>query len=121
MKLRIKGNTIRFRLTQSEVAQLRDGATLRDSTEFAPAQRLSWELAPVPAIPAIQAAFRDATVSVRLPASEVQSWAGSDTVGIYGQAGALEVSVEKDFRCLTRAGAPEEADAFPNPHEGATC
>lgn len=120
MKLRIKGNAIRFRLTQTEVAQLGAGATLRDATEFAPSQRLTWLLQPA-AIPAIEATFRDATVSVRLPDSDVQTWAGSDTVGIYGQAGMLEVSVEKDFRCLTGGGSAEEADAFPNPHQGANC
>jgi hypothetical protein len=116
MKLRIKGNTIRFRLTQSEVAQLGRGATLRDSTEFAPAQHLTWLLEPAPAISEMEAAFRDATVSVRLPKSDVQTWANTDTVGIYGQTGVLEISIEKDFRCLTRTGSPEEADAFPNPH-----
>jgi hypothetical protein len=121
MKLRIKGNTIRFRLTQPEVAQLRDGASLRDSTEFAPAQCLTWVLEPAPVIAAIEASFREGTVAVRLPASEVRNWADTDTVGLYGQAGALEVSVEKDFRCLSRAGSGEEADAFPNPHEGGKC
>jgi hypothetical protein len=118
MKLRIKGNTIRFRLTQPEVAQLGGGASLRDSTEFAPAEVLSCVLEPAAGIPAIEAGFRDGTVRVRLPASDVRSWADTDTVGIYGQAGVLEVSVEKDFRCLTRTGSAEEADAFPNPHEG---
>ena len=121
MKLRIKGNTIRFRLTQSEVAQLRSGATLRDSTEFSPAQRLTWVLEPVAAIPVIEASFCDAMVSVRLPESDVRSWADTNSVGLYGQAGALEVSVEKDFRCLTRAASPEDADAFPNPREGGKC
>ena len=121
MKLRIRGNTIRFRLTQSEVAQLRSGATLRDSTEFAPAQFLTWKLEPAAAISAIEASFRDAVVSVRLPERDVHGWADTDSVGLYGQAGALEVSVEKDFRCLTRAASPEDADAFPNPREGGKC
>jgi hypothetical protein len=122
MKLRIRGNTIRFRLTQPEVTRLRDGASLRDSTEFAPAERLTWVLEPAPAISAIEAGYRDGTVCVRLPESDVRSWADTDAVGIYGQAGVLEVTVEKDFRCLTRAGAAEEeAGAFPNPHEGGKC
>jgi hypothetical protein len=54
---------------------------------------------------------------VRLPESDVQSWASTDTVGLYGQAGVLEISVEKDFRCRTGTGSAEEADAFPNPNE----
>jgi hypothetical protein len=121
MKLRIKGNSIRFRLTKPEVAQLRGGASLRDSTEFAPAQLLTCVLEPAAAITAMQAGFRDGTVSVRLPESDVRGWADTDTVALYGQVGVLEVSVEKDFRCLTRAGSGEEAGAFPNPHEGGKC
>jgi hypothetical protein len=120
MKLRVKANTIRFRLTQSEVAQLGRGEALRDATEFGPSQRLGWILAPV-AGKAIQATFDGRTVSVSLPEHEVRSWAGADAVGIYGQAGPLEISVEKDFHCLNRADAPEEADAFPNPLEGSKC
>jgi hypothetical protein len=117
MKLRIKGNSIRFRVTQAEVAQLRKGAALRDSTEFASNQRLNWTLVPAPAICAMEAAFGDATVCVRLPESDVQSWASTDSVGLYGQAGVLEISVEKDFRCRRGTGSAEEADAFPNPNE----
>jgi hypothetical protein len=120
MKLRIKGNTIRFRVTQSEVARLGRGQALRDATEFGPAQRLDWILEPATGN-AMQASFNGTTVSVRLPDHEIRTWAGSDTVGIYGQAGALEISVEKDFHCLHRADAPEEADAFPNPLEGSKC
>jgi hypothetical protein len=120
MKLRIRGNTIRFRLTQSEVARLGSGAGLQDSTEFSPAQVLTWLLQPAP-IPAIEATFRDAAITVSLPESAVKSWAGSDEVGLYGQSGALEVSVEKDFRCLAHEGAAEEPDAFPHPQEAGKC
>ena len=121
MKLRIKGNTIRFRLTQSEVAQLGSGASLRDTTEFAPSQPLIWLLEPAQSISAMEAGFRDRTISVRLPQSDVRTWAETDTVGLYGQSGALEISIEKDFRCLTRDESPEEADAFPNPHDPGKC
>ncbi len=117
MKLRIKGNTLRFRLNQSEVAHLANGAILSDTTEFSPSQRLNWQLESTPAITAIEAAFANATVSVRLPESDVQHWTGAETVGLYGKAGVLEIAVEKDFQCLHRTGAPEEADAFPNPHD----
>jgi uncharacterized protein DUF7009 len=38
MKLRIHGSSIRFRITQSEMAALVDGARLEDSVQFGPAQ-----------------------------------------------------------------------------------
>jgi len=121
MKIRLKGNTIRFRLTRSEVERLSSGAALRDRIEFSPSRHLTWLLAPAPAITAIEADFVDATIAVRLPQSQVQNWAETQAVGLYGHPGELEVAVEKDFRCLTRSGLPEEADAFPNPHDAAKC
>ena len=121
MKLRIKGNTIRFRITQAEVARLRAGAALRESTEFAPAQILSYVLEPEAGIAGLQAGFENGAVRVRLPRDDVTAWADGDAVGMYGRTGVLEIAIEKDFQCLTRAGSPEEADAFPNPHAGSKC
>jgi len=121
MKLRIKGNTIRFRLTQGEVARLREGRSLRETTEFAPAQILAYALEPAAGIGGLQAGFENGTVHVRLPESDVASWADGDAVGIYARTGVLDVAVEKDFQCLARTDSVEEADAFPNPHAGAKC
>jgi len=121
MKLRIKGNTIRFRLTQGEVAKLRAGAALREATEFAPAQILTYALEPAASIGGVQAGFQDGVIRVRLPENDVAAWADGDIVGMYGRTGVLEVAIEKDFQCLTRAGSPEEADAFPNPQAGGKC
>jgi hypothetical protein len=45
----------------------------------------------------------------------VRVWASGDEVGLYAQDGALRIAIEKDFRCLTRAG--EEPDAYPHPAE----
>jgi hypothetical protein len=121
MKLRIKGNTIRFRLTQGEVARLRAGEALRETTEFAAAQILAYRLEPAAGIGAMQAGFENGVVTVRLPESEVVAWADGDAVGMYGRPGVLDVAIEKDFQCLARAGSTEEADAFPNPHAGGKC
>ena len=121
MKLRIKGNTIRFRLTQIEVARLRAGEALRETTEFAPAQILAYALEPAAVVAGMHAGFENGTVTVLLPASDVAAWADGDAVGMYGRTGVLEVAIEKDFQCLTRAGSVEEVDAFPNPHAGGKC
>ena len=121
MKLRIQGNRVRFRLTQGEVARLRAGQALRETTEFAPTQILAYALETAAGIGAMHAGFENGAVTVRLPESDVAAWADGDEVGMYGGTGVLEVAIEKDFQCLTRAGSPEEADAFPNPHAGSKC
>jgi len=121
VKLRIKGNTLRFRLTQGDVARLRAGEALRETTEFAPAQILVYALEPADGLQQMQAGFENGVVRVRLPESDVAVWADGHAVGMYGQTGVLEVAIEKDFQCLTRAGSADEADAFPNPHAGSKC
>jgi len=115
MKIRIKGNSIRFRVTQTEVAQLAAGAALRDTTEFAPGRQLTWVLESSACVE-MESSLDGATVSVRLPASAVGDWARTDSEGLYGRSGALDISVEKDFRCLHRAGSPDDVDAFPRPN-----
>ena len=57
------------------------------------------------------------TVSIGADAARV--WADSDEVGIYTQAGGLTISIEKDFRCLTRPFDEQERDTYPNPEQGA--
>jgi hypothetical protein len=116
VKIRIKGNSIRFRLTQTEMGQLAAGLALRDAVEFSPSARLVWLLEPA-SVAAIESSFDDATVSVRLPQSDVAAWSSSDNEGMYGTCGTLQIAVEKDFACQHRTGSPEESDAFPRPGE----
>ena len=79
-----------------------------------PAVSLTWILEPS-ACAEMESSLDGATVRVCLPAHDVNNWAATDTVGLYGHSSALEISVEKDFQCLHRAGSPEEIGAFPNP------
>lgn len=52
----------------------------------------------------------------RLGRHEVaQAWAASEEVGVYAQSGALAISIEKDFRCLTQPLNQREHDAYPHP------
>jgi hypothetical protein len=63
----------------------------------------------------VQAGFHVGSVTVSVPSEAAQVWAGSDEVGIYAQSGDLAISIEKDFRCLTRPRGEQEADAYPHP------
>lgn len=46
MRLRIKGNSLRLRLTRSEVARLSVGEPVEESTEFAPDHVLRYRIQP---------------------------------------------------------------------------
>ncbi len=114
MKLRIKGNTVRFRLTQPEVAQLRDAGQVIESIDFSGAA-LGYSVALAQGEAPFAADFRDGIIEVRIPPAAVQQWADSGEEGLYGRSGAVEIAIEKDFQCLHQAAGGDEAEAFPNP------
>ena len=67
----------------------------------------------------VRAGFRQGTITVSVSKETAQVWTDSDEVGIYAQSAALSISIEKDFRCLTRPGDERERDAYPHPGRSA--
>jgi hypothetical protein len=113
MKLRFHENSMRLRLSQSEVAQLAATGSVDERIEFESDQTLCYVLESADREDVV-ALFENNSIRVLLPAKVVKRWAGSDETGIEGQCGPLLVMVEKDFQCLHR-DAEQDADAFPNP------
>lgn len=118
MKIRIQNNSIRFRLSQTEVKNYgRDGACM-GKTEFANANTLAYRLAQATELGAV---FTNNVITIILPEEEVKSWIASDQVSIQGELSLenediLSILVEKDFKCLTER-SEDESDLFPNPNE----
>ena len=124
MKLRIRGNSIRLRLTQSEVRRLADEGTVEESTDFGGGRRFGYGVR-ADDVHAPAASFEGGTVLVRLPRDAVRRWADGDEVGIeasqpVGEGAALKILVEKDFVCIDGPADENQDDAFPNPR-GAAC
>ncbi len=120
MKLRIRGNSIRLRLLQSEVAQLADTGSVSESVEFGPKNRLTYQIMSDQAAGSVNAAFDQQTLTVTVPETEVLEWAKTDGVGIDAESNGLSILIEKDFACLTRTDEPDNLDAFPNPELACT-
>jgi hypothetical protein len=116
MKLRLKGNSLRLRLTRSEVVRLRDEGAVEESAEFGGGAVLRYRINARKGTGSIETAFQDGVVEVLLPQRIAHEWACSDEVGIYGASGAMQVAIEKDFRCLTRPEEQEDPDVYPNPN-----
>ena len=115
MKLRIRENTIRLRLTQTEVAELvRNGRVENCIQLVKEAVRglvFRLQLSPFRLAPGVEFDGRQITVS--LPEAEARSWARENKVGIYGEEPwGLKVSVEKDFQCLDHRPNENDSDAF---------
>ena len=113
MKLRFHGNSLRLRLSQSEVSQLADSGCVEDRVEFAAEKALTYRLESGNAA-SVTADFTGDCICVTLPRAVASHWIQSSDTGVEGSVSGLKIFVEKDFQCLHR-DSPEDADSFPNP------
>lgn len=121
MKLRIRGNSIRLRLLQTEVTALGETKRVDESICFGPEnnQSMIYAVEVAKNAAAVSAVLDKNEIRVELPAEIASKWINSDEVGISAEIsngeGTLQILVEKDFVCLTRTDDPDNLDAFPNP------
>ena len=120
MKLRIRDNSIRLRLSRSEVALLGTEGLVGAKVTFAGGARFVYCLESSPACVDAAAQFSGDGLSVRLPESSVQQWVHSDDISIEAtqgldDGGQLKILVEKDFTCLAPREGEDESDLFPHP------
>jgi hypothetical protein len=122
MKLRIKGNSLRLRLGQSEVRRLAEEGSIEELTVFGPSrkQHFGYVLCSSSEELAVSARIADQRIVVCAPADIVQRWVTTDQVSIdalqhTGEGGELRILIEKDFECVDGAEDESQEDAFPNP------
>ena len=113
MKLRFHNNTLRLRLSQSDVAELEETGMVECRITFTPQQSLVYSVAACP-VPEISATINENRVNVLVPRVLAKRWIHSSEVGIEGASPSLNILIEKDFQCLHRE-SPEDTDSFPNP------
>jgi hypothetical protein len=122
MKLRIKGDSVRLRLTQSEVRALTEQGSVADAVQFSPESRLEYRVRRA-AVDTLTASFEGNVIEVCVPDEMARAWAGSDLVTLeytrHTPAGELRLIVEKDFTCLVPRAGEDEADHFPHPRASA--
>jgi len=112
MKIRIKGNSLRYRLTRSDTALLADEGHLRESVDFG-SKQLFYALQVVDD-EQLSATYKDDVITVYVPQRLIQEFADTDKVGFEGTHGNLHLLVEKDFTCLDNV-AEDQSDNYPNP------
>jgi len=123
MKIRILGNSIRLRLTQSEVQTFLEIGKVKERIKFGPPsfKQLTYSVQKAD-IPLIHAAFSLNEISILIPSLVADQWAKSDQVSLakqmlIGEEEYLKVLVEKDFKCLTHRGGEDETDMYPHPNK----
>ena len=127
MKLRVRDNSIRLRLTQSEVELVRTDGLVRGRVPFAGSYSFDYVLESSPATVKPEAHMSNNVLIVRVPESEIHSWADSEEVSISSRqildgGDHLSILVEKDFACLAPREGEDESDMYPHPKAGeASC
>lgn len=127
MKLRIRGNSIRLRLTRTEVARFGETGKVGESVEFGPLSPiLRYEINSSGNDDSISARFEDNCLSIAVPAGVAENWIVSEDVGIevlqpIGDNKFLRILIEKDFACLTPRADEDETDTFTHPLAKVTC
>jgi hypothetical protein len=126
MKLRIKGDSLRLRLTKGEVSQLDERGVVEDQIRFGGGTALVYRIKRDSAASALTASFAQGAVEVRVPEKSARNWATSNEVGLTGMQSLtagdeLRILVEKDFACLAPREGEDESDNFENPTVGKTC
>ncbi|MDN3693570.1 hypothetical protein QWZ06_15385 [Chryseobacterium tructae] len=113
MKIRIKDNSIRLRLTQSEVSELGKNGIVSSFTEFV--DRPFIYVIEKTKDTALSAVFIENKIVMKMPEAMVEEWVSTDIVGFDGQTGVVKLLVEKDFVCIDNT-MEDQSDNYPNPN-----
>ena len=122
MKLRIKGNSIRLRLNQTEVKNFGKQGKCSDQINFGD-NTLFYSLEQTE-LPSLRASFKGDKIAILVPTEIGQKWVRDDAqVGFEDNwkdtnGNELFILVEKDFACLADRPREDESDNFPNPLAG---
>ena len=119
MKIRIKGNSIRLRLTKTEVDNFAANGFVEEKTEFGDTY-FSYRMESSAHHHELAAAYQGNIITVFIPAAIAQNWTSTELVGFenkmdIGNNKQLFLLVEKDFVCLDNT-FEDQSDNFPNPN-----
>lgn len=113
MKIRIKGNSLRYRLTKSDIAKLWSEGFLEERTEFA-GKALIYTIVTTNDHK-LSADFIADKIGINMPKEMVNELYNTDKVGFDDQTGPVSLLVEKDFVCIDRV-EEDQSDNYSNPH-----
>ncbi len=118
MKIRIRGNSIRYRLTKSEVETFCNTGRFTETTDFGNA-KFTYALEAKEGIDTLAAQFHDQTITLFLETGISKSWFESNKIGfshsVTGANGTeLKLLIEKDFVCMDET-VEDQSDNYPNP------
>ena len=128
MKIRMLENSVRLRLTQTEVKTLLEEGRFAQTVHFGlgPWQQLHYGIQNA-AVSKIEVSFEEQKIWVHVPEIMIDEWARTDVVSLeehisLNKEMQLRILIEKDFKCLSDRVGEDESDMFPHPNEkGLNC
>lgn len=128
MKLRLKSNSIRLRLTKGEVARFASEGVVEESIEFGSYEDANYCYRLIKSTDAesVFVSKEQDGITIFVPSKEADEWTKSDRVSIessnnVGGQKSLSILIEKDFTCLKPREGEDDLDAYPHPLAGQKC
>lgn len=121
MKVRIKGNSIRYRLTKTEIDNFGKLGFLEEKTEFLNGPSFRYRLENKVGIENMEASFSGNMICIFVPENIAAEWTTTDVVGFdnkmnIGDGKELFLLIEKDFVCLDHS-FEDQSDNYENPNK----
>lgn len=118
MKIRIKGNSLRLRLSQTELKNFHTNKQCKDQIHFSKMHCLEYILS---IAENFSAEYLNNSIRIGIPEKIANRWIDTDEVSIaheiyIDESKTLKLLIEKDFQCLTVREGEDESDNFPNPN-----
>ena len=112
MKIRIKGDALRYRLTKSDIAAMNETGNLNEQTNFA-GGTLVYAIETTDS-ETMTARYLNNTITLLIPRQMLLELTNTDRVGFEDKNGAVHLLIEKDFTCLDNVDE-DQSDNYPNP------
>ena len=123
MKLRIQGNSIRYRVSKSDLEKFGADGYIEDALDFG-SKTFTYALNRLMGNGDLYAEYDNNMLVLHIPQSQADKWVGTELVGletrqdIDGFGRELHLLLEKDFKCLGKEGDSDQKDMFENPKSG---
>lgn len=123
MKLRVRDNSIRLRLTQTEVDTMASNGLVKARVSVPGGSGLDYVLESSARTEKATATYSGGALTVLVPEGEVKRWVSTEQVSIAADeqlddGDVLKILIEKDYACLAPREGEDESDMFPHPLAG---
>ena len=121
MKIRIKGNSIRYRLTKTDVKNFGTFGFIEERTEFLNGPSFYYRLEKRGDASKLEASFSNNRINIFVPENIVKEWTNTDIISFdnrmnIGNGKELFLLIEKDFACLDHT-TEDQSDNYTNPNK----